>query len=144
MSKKIEYGDWQTPVSLAEQICSFLQERDVNPHLIYEPTCGRGSFLLAANQTWSLAPKVGYDINQQHLSLAKDASKSLNTTIQERDFFTVDWTREFHGRDKILVVGNPPWVTVSQLGRLGSVQQPTRSLKQHLKGFDHLNYQGGT
>lgn len=37
---KVEYGDFQTPIELAERVCQKLIELGVNPDVIIEPTCG--------------------------------------------------------------------------------------------------------
>jgi hypothetical protein len=39
-------------------------------------------------------------------------------------------------RSRVLVVGNPPWVTNSELGQLGSTNLPTKSNFQGLRGFE--------
>ena len=48
---KIEYGDFQTPIELANQICHKLVELGVNPEIIIEPTCGIGNFIDASFRT---------------------------------------------------------------------------------------------
>jgi hypothetical protein len=45
---KLEYGDFQTPLVLAEMVCRKLVELNVNPNTIIEPTCGVGNFIEAA------------------------------------------------------------------------------------------------
>ena len=49
---KEEYGDWQTSMELALSVCRLLKEQGINPHVIVEPTCGKGHFILAALQTF--------------------------------------------------------------------------------------------
>ena len=39
-------------------------------------------------------------------------------------------------KTRILVIGNPPWVTNSDLGQLGSNNLPTKTNFQGLRGFD--------
>lgn len=45
---RVAYGDWQTPVSLAEKVCNFLAEKYGSPDIVIEPTCGMGAFVLSA------------------------------------------------------------------------------------------------
>src|SRR6266576_4342275 len=43
-----EYGDFQTPLSLAKAVCQRLFEIGYRPKILIEPTCGKGNFILAA------------------------------------------------------------------------------------------------
>ena len=45
---KVAYGDWQTPGPLSEEICKRHLEKYGSPEIVVEPTCGMGSFVLAA------------------------------------------------------------------------------------------------
>ena len=58
--------------------------------------------------------------------------------ILQRDFFNEDWKCNLAraGKTRILVIGNPPWVTNSDLGQLGSKNLPTKTNFQGLRGFD--------
>ena len=42
--QKIEYGDWQTPTALAEEVCSVLSSQGLKPASVIEPTLGKGAF----------------------------------------------------------------------------------------------------
>jgi hypothetical protein len=42
----VEYGDFQTPLSLARRICALLSQQGMKPKAIVEPTCGIGNFVL--------------------------------------------------------------------------------------------------
>ena len=50
--QKIEYGDFQTPEHLAKAIAAFLYKTELRPTMIVEPTCGTGSFIKAAVETF--------------------------------------------------------------------------------------------
>jgi len=54
---KVEYGDFQTPIELAEQVCKKLVELGVKPDIIIEPTCGIGNFVEAASSCFESAKK---------------------------------------------------------------------------------------
>src|SRR5437867_12259291 len=47
-----EYGDFQTPLPLAEAVCRKLFRSGYRPTVLLEPTCGRGNFILAALRTF--------------------------------------------------------------------------------------------
>jgi hypothetical protein len=44
----IEFGDFQTPLDLAKDICALLARQGLEPKVVIEPTCGTGAFLVAA------------------------------------------------------------------------------------------------
>ena len=142
--KTIEYGDFQTPLSLAEAVCRLLSSQGIRPASVIEPTCGVGAFLLASlDQFPSVSKALGIDINRSYV-------EQLNQTLQRRlykqkvdvvegDFFNTDWASLLHlYPDPLLVVGNPPWVTNSELGTLGSTNLPEKSNFQKFNGFDAL------
>ena len=48
--KKKEFGDFQTPLELTRGITAFLADSGEEPDNVVEPTCGRGSFVIAATE----------------------------------------------------------------------------------------------
>ncbi len=92
---KIEFGDFQTPQKLAEEICALLLERHLSPKVIIEPTCGVGSFLVAASKAFSHAKLFGWDINSDYVSQTQSAlnqvGASARSSIETKDFFKHDW-----------------------------------------------------
>ena len=61
------------------------------------------------------------------------------TRLIQADFFATDWKRLISELpEPILVLGNPPWVTNSQLGVLGSRNLPIKSNFQKHDGLDAL------
>lgn len=139
-TKKIEFGDFQTPACLAGEIVAFLRDADESPDVIVEPTCGLGSFVAAAVKAFPRAKSIhAFDINAQHL---RDAQAGLGETgvrslhFHCQDFFHFDWPAFFSSlKGDVLVVGNPPWVTNSALGALGSTNLPQKSNFQRHIGF---------
>lgn len=72
-----EFGDFQTPDDLAIKVVQLLQNLGFSPNYILEPTCGRGSFLVAAAATFPQVERlIGIDININYLA---EASKRLRT-----------------------------------------------------------------
>lgn len=137
---RIEFGDFQTPPELAQAVTTFLKDGGLVPEVVVEPTCGLGSFLIAAIDTFPDAQHFyGFDINPQY---AKELAKELREIrgkrclVECRDFFQVDWGEFVENLDgNLLVIGNPPWVTNSALGVLGSNNLPEKSNFQGHVGF---------
>ncbi len=139
MSKQ-EFGDWQTPIALAQaalgRIARLLSSP---PAVVLEPTCGEGSFLYAAARQFKSARLVGYELNEKYSEVARAQLPKARAQVNVADFFAVDWERELaklHG--SILVTGNPPWVTSSILGALGSKNLPVKQNFKGLSGYDAL------
>lgn len=142
--KQWEYGDFQTPLDLAEQAISVLKKLGIHPFSVLEPTCGKGSFLLSAAQAFSGAKKlIGIDINEQHLNDLKTRVAEIDEVKRIRlvlgDFFTFDWHKLLATLpEPILIVGNPPWVTSAELGLLQSKNLPRKSNFQVRRGYDAI------
>lgn len=92
---KVEYGDFQTPLELAEKICKKLSQINVNPKVIIEPTCGTGNFLKSAAVTFKQTEKIlGFEINPNYVAqIAQDEQLCQDTRIQvhQNNFFDCDW-----------------------------------------------------
>lgn len=143
-SGKIEFGDFQTPLSLARDVCATIQRTGFVPASVIEPTCGRGAFLVAALETFSTTNRfVGVDQNaayvEEAMLVTDSIRKNRNVEIFVRDFFETDWTDIVRRMPTpILVLGNPPWVTNATLGSLGSANLPTKANEDKLRGIDAL------
>ena len=58
------------------------------------------------------------------------------THLECRNFFNMDWDEFFSDKNgRVLVIGNPPWVTNSALGLLGSNNLPEKTNFQGRNGF---------
>lgn len=78
-TKRIEFGDFQTPSDLAHEIAAFLRDSGETPDVVVEPTCGRGSFVVAATDAFPRAKAVyGFDINPQYVR------EAINTVRKHR------------------------------------------------------------
>jgi hypothetical protein len=143
-NSKIEFGDFQTPRSLARDVCSVIERTGFSPASIIEPTCGRGAFLVAALEAFPGASHfLGVDQEGAHVREATRATNSIThdkqVQILQGDFFDTDWSDIVARLPKpILVVGNPPWVTNSTLGSLGSANLPAKANEDNLRGIDAL------
>ena len=139
-SKKIEFGDFQTPLSLAKRSIDIVA-RFIDPDFVLEPTCGTGHFLEASFKKWKNKAKYkGYEINKKHIQdfyrRLPEAQRSIS--VEWRDFFSTNIEQVFARSKFPLVVGNPPWVTNSQLGTLDSDNLPKKSNIDKLAGIEAI------
>lgn len=132
-----QYGDFQTPGDLAFEVCKAIAQLAIRPRAVLEPTCGRGAFLSAAGKCFpGLHILRGVEINPQY---AAEARAIPNAQVEQGDFFATDWPRVLSSHDgPWLILGNPPWVTNSELGSLGSANVPSKSNFQGHKGLDAI------
>jgi hypothetical protein len=138
-AKKIEFGDFQTPLDLTENISKFIQTIFREPVVVVEPTCGFGGFIESSVSRWGEASEYyGFDLNRQYIEKCKNTiDKCKKCNFEVADFFQKDW-REFFAtfkKSKILVIGNPPWVTNAAIGTLNGTNLPQKSNFQGLDGF---------
>lgn len=146
-SNKIEFGDFQTPIELANQITSLLSAKGLKPSSILEPTCGIGNIFKSALfsfNDWEKA--VGIDINQNHITALEDYKdkeekfRGKDVQILKQDFFTIDWKEYLTNLpEPILIIGNLPWVTSSGQGVIGGQNLPTKSNFLKFNGFDAIS-----
>jgi hypothetical protein len=136
--RRVEFGDWQTPLELAQDVLAVVRRRLACPRSILEPTCGQGSFLVAATAMFPSATALGFDVSRAHVAHAREVLAD-RATVKVGDFFELDWARVLDRlADPILIVGNPPWVTSSVLGKLDADNLPEKSnFKRHV-GLDAL------
>jgi len=138
--EKIEYGDFQTPNILTQQVIELLSTELTIPNIIIEPTCGLGNFIEASYSKWEDKSKYfGFEINEKYYSQTKNKfSYSDNIEIKLQNFFSFDWNlflKEFTNHE-ILIIGNPPWVNNSTIGMLNGDNLPKKSNFIKLKGFE--------
>ena len=139
---KAEFGDFQTPLSLAQSICRLLTRQGLQPRSLIEPTCGYGNLLLAGISHFpNIEEALGVDINSDHIKRAEDNLQRVKTASRVRltvaDFFDYDWSGAIAQMpEPILLLGNPPWVTNAGLGALSSQNLPAKSNFQNHSGLD--------
>lgn len=144
VSAKVEYGDFQTPPDLARALCARLREIGCRPASVVEPTCGTGAFVRAALETFpDLLRLEAVDANPDHLACLRSYLSGIpdpeRVAVREADFFRHDWSSAIAGLPTpVLILGNPPWVTNSGLGSLGSQNLPEKRNSDGLRGIEAL------
>lgn len=148
---KAEFGDWQTNFELAKKSCLLVKDSFQNPEIIIEPTCGKGSFIFAAIEVFgkSLQKIVGVEIYKPYIQQLKH--QLLEYGLQNRgkitceielihqSIFEIDWEKcNFDLNKKILVIGNLPWVTNSELSKINSSNLPPKSNFKSTKGIEAI------
>lgn len=134
---RVEFGDWQTPLPLANDVVRILRTDCADPASVLEPTCGDGAFLQAAAAWFPRANLQGFEIDVGHAANARQRLGATEARIVAADFFSVDWSAVVAGlSEPICVLGNPPWVTSARLGVLGARNVPTKSNFKGAQGLD--------
>lgn len=136
-----EYGDFQTPISLARRVSALLRQSGLRIGTVVEPTCGVGVFLKATAESFGRSPKYwGFDINDQYVDQARAALAEigpLDAKVERRDFYSIKWDEFFNAQPgPLLVVGNPPWITSAGMGSIGGNNLPPKSNLQRHNGLD--------
>jgi hypothetical protein len=140
---KIEFGDFQTPLTLAREACALLIRKGVKTELVIEPTCGVGAFLVAAAEAFPKARLLGWDINPDYVAQAGnalvEAGAKARATIGQQDFFSHNWEKELSGtRGRLLILGNLPWVTNATVSGMNGRNLPAKENFQGFRGIEAL------
>ncbi|PYJ85214.1 MAG: hypothetical protein DME22_09960 [Verrucomicrobia bacterium] len=138
--QRIEFGDFQTPLPLAREVCAKLKELGVEPSVVVEPTSGVGNFLRAAAEAFPNATLEGLEINEEHLRTASSELKEFldagRIRLRLQDFFVFDWDTYLSNlQGQLLMLGNPPWVTNSTVSGLKGSNLPEKQNFLGLRGF---------
>lgn len=146
--EKWEFGDFQTPFLLAQNVVEVLKRNhNIFPDHVIEPTCGKGAFVLAAADGFPGAQVHGYEINPVYVDAANKEIQSRSlvrlSKVKEADFFDIAWDKEISCmQGRLLIIGNPPWVTSSELGLLNSKNLPEKTNFQGRKGIEAITGSG--
>jgi len=140
VSPKKEFGDFQTPLSLARRVVTLVRQDERRVGTIVEPTCGVGAFLQATAEVFGKSPTYcGFDVNAEYVQAASAALARigpLQVTVQQRDFYTINWQEFLHEQaEPLLIIGNPPWITNAGMGVLGGSNLPEKTNFQGHSGF---------
>ncbi len=142
--EKWQFGDFQTPDELAREVVKTLKlNHKISPKVIIEPSCGKGAFVRASLKEFIHARVIGLDINEKYIEEANlsisDYLNLENATIYQSNFFNTDWKALISNLSgHILIIGNPPWVTSSELSILNSQNLPPKSNFQDRRGIEAI------
>jgi hypothetical protein len=137
--KKRELGDFQTPTVLADSLVSLLKNKKISPEIIIEPTCGKGSILLSAYNQFKTKKALGIEIQKEYADCLNNIVDK-NITILNKDFFvSLSNIKDFiSDNEHILFVGNPPWITNSELSILESSNLPQKNNFDNIRGIEAI------
>jgi len=150
-----EYGDFQTNSTLASQVVEYISKKNEKIEFVLEPTCGKGNFLLACILQFKQLKKiVGVEIYKPYIWYTKFRLldyylKNPNCLKPEIDIihgnaFEFDYNTLANSTRYLttLVIGNPPWITNSELGLLESENLPRKSNFKKYTGVDAMTGKG--
>lgn len=141
---QLEFGDFQTPLSLARKVCKLIASNGFQPVSVMEPTCGIGNFIQASLETFPNTSRViGLEINPEYVFQARrtlqNAFPGRSVEIYQSNFFHVDGEKIIEALPApILIIGNPPWVTNTDLSARESRNLPYKVNLDNLRGIDAL------
>jgi len=152
-SNRRAYGDFQTNDDLTVAISKHLLNEGISPEFLIEPTCGKGNFIIAALKRFSTLKKiVGIEIYFPYiwetkfkileLFLNKKNICKPEIEIIHSDIFDFNLSKLPINNKNLLIIGNPPWVTNSELGVLNSKNLPQKSNFKKHKGLDAITGKG--
>jgi 16S rRNA A1518/A1519 N6-dimethyltransferase RsmA/KsgA/DIM1 with predicted DNA glycosylase/AP lyase activity len=150
-TRGIEYGDYQTPVSFARSVCSTLKKvYGLSPSVVIEPTFGTGNFINSAISEFdSISSVYGIEINSDYVSKLEDtlseSEVKSKVCLFSDDIFSFDFSDikdAVSKEDLVLILGNPPWATNSQLSTLSSYNLPMKANFKGSSGFDAVTGKG--
>lgn len=147
-----DYGDWQTSYDFAKEVCLYLKKKGITPEVIVEPTCGLGNFIAAAIDVFNSIEEVyAVEICQEYISKTDEKLKQYKKAKRIKDYrlyhanvFTFDFEDIINKNQtkKILVLGNPPWVTNSGLGKANGTNLPMKGNINKVKGIEAITGKG--
>lgn len=150
-----EYGDFQTNITLASQVAEYVFSKVSDFEFLLEPTCGKGNFIIASIiKSNSLKKIVGIEIYPQYVCEAKlnilnyylenKVIQKPEIDIIQADAFNYSYKdlAESTKRLRTLIIGNPPWVTNSELSSIDSINLPEKSNFKMHSGIDSITGKG--
>lgn len=148
---KKEYGDYQTPSTFANEVCAYIHRHfQVNPNIILEPSFGIGNFVNSAINVFDKVEKIfGIEINTRYFNIAHENYFNDIFNVEKyfynEDFFKFNFNEikfKINKDDKLLILGNPPWITNTELSELNSSNIPVKSNFKKLNGLDAITGKG--
>lgn len=143
-----EFGDWQTGYDFACAVCRKLKDMGAAPEVILEPTCGLGNFIRAGLAIFDTITDIyGIEIYKPYLDELRRSlvvKENQRIHLYHEDIFAFDFSeikKQLEGKN-VLILGNPPWVTNSELGKNGSTNLPQKYNYRGTKGIEAITGKG--
>ncbi len=139
-----EFGDFQTPLALVVDVLRCLNVSKENWQRVLEPTCGKGNFISGLLSLDTPPQEIqAIELDSTYFQTAKQITKPntiTNIIIQQANIFNLDLRKNLNWSEsgRLLVIGNPPWVTNSQLGVLESNNLPAKTNFKSFKGIEAI------
>ncbi|MCO5247531.1 MAG: SAM-dependent methyltransferase [Chitinophagales bacterium] len=150
-SDRAEYGDFQTNSELTNSIAYYLTTKKIQPSIVIEPTCGKGSFIIASLAHFNKIKQVfGIEIYKPYVWESKfniidfylhnPSENKPDISIIHSSIFDFDFNSILKDikTSELLIIGNPPWVTNSKLGSLNSSNLPEKRNYKNYSGIDAI------
>lgn len=150
-----EYGDFQTNKNLSDKIVHYIKSKNFEPEFILEPTCGKGNFIISClKYNPSIKKIIGIEIYQPYawetkFNILKYFIINSRKIIPEIEIihanvfdFPFDKVSNETNHLKTLIIGNPPWITNSELGTISSNNLPQKANFKKHNGFDAITGKG--
>ena len=136
---KLEYGDYQTPLDFCKKVVKIIKNV-VNPSVILEPTFGIGNFIKAIDKQFDNVRNIyGIEINEGYFESVQGISEKFigyNENIFEFNHKKI--INKIRKGDELLIIGNPPWVTNSQMTMKDLINLPKKTNFKKLKGIEAI------
>ena len=152
---RVEYGDFQTNKQLAKSVCNYLKDKNINPKILLEPTCGKGNFILSSIKIFDTLQQVfGIEIQEKYIwqlkfelleyFLNNPTTNKPQINLYCCNVFDFDFKqiKRCINEQDLLIIGNPPWVTNTTLSTLNSKNLPKKSNFKNVKGIDAITGKG--
>jgi len=154
MISRNEYdlGDFQTPIEFSDKICKYLSYSKISPEILLEPTCGKGNFVISALKYFpslkyiycvDIQPKYEklFKLNLNNFSLNNDITCEIE--FHQDNIFTHKYSTSFmeilkEHKNQFLIIGNPPWITNSELSKISSWNLPKKFNIKKISGLEAI------
>jgi hypothetical protein len=141
-----DLGDFQTPPELVAEVLLALGPIGPRWTRVLEPCCGRGHFIRGLLDLAQPPREIqAIEIQESHYHAARalvagESARGVPVKLIRADLFELNLKSDLTWRDNgpILVLGNPPWVTNSELGILASTARPPRRNIKGMTGLEAL------
>lgn len=136
---KLEYGDYQTPIDFCDIVVDIVFGK-YKPKFVFEPTFGLGHFIESSTKKFKdVNTFYGNEINKEYFN-AYNNIKQKNVELFNENIFTFNHMKiKAKIKDEpMLIIGNPLWVTNSQMMSEELKNLPKKSNFKKLKGLDSI------